>query len=127
LYLENAAGTRRERINSSDAVTQQVQVGITNLLLRSQEFENGSWVKTGFTVTANAASAPDGTGTADSLLETATTGVHALTQGVSLADNTKYTYSVYVKGDLGRDWCAIEARTKATGVFATQYVNLSTG
>lgn len=41
----------------------------TNLCLRSQEFDNASWTKTRATVTANAIAAPDGTVTADKIVE----------------------------------------------------------
>ena len=37
----------------------------TNLLLRSEEFDNASWAKTNATITVNATTAPDGTTTAD--------------------------------------------------------------
>jgi len=46
----------------------------TNLCLRSEEFDNASWVKTGVTVTANAITAPNGTLTADVLTTDATSG-----------------------------------------------------
>src|SRR5690606_5381998 len=40
----------------------------TNLLLRSQEFDNASWSKVSSSVSANAAVAPDGTLTADKII-----------------------------------------------------------
>jgi hypothetical protein len=45
----------------------------TNLLLRSQEFDNAIWTKDNCTVTANNTIAPDGTMTADKIVEGATT------------------------------------------------------
>jgi hypothetical protein len=54
--------------------------GRRNLLVRTEEFENASWVKTGVTVTANAATAPDGTNTADKIVATVATGEKYLQQ-----------------------------------------------
>ena len=69
-----------------------------NLMLRSNEF-NISWVAAGTTVTANttAVTAPDGTTTADKLVETATTGSHSITQQITSVIGRVYTASVYAK------------------------------
>jgi hypothetical protein len=48
----------------------------TNLLLRSEEFDNAYWGKINSTVTANDAVAPDGTTTADKLVEDTSNGFH---------------------------------------------------
>jgi hypothetical protein len=78
---------------------------VQNLVLRSQEFENASWNNSGLTVTANATTAPDGTNTARSLTETATSFAHNMYQTRSLAAN-RYTYSVYVKSN-GRQYATV--------------------
>ena len=49
-----------------------VEEARTNLLLRSEEFDNANWTKSRATVTANAATAPDGTSNADKLVEDST-------------------------------------------------------
>ncbi len=71
----------------------------TNLLLRSQEFDNASWVKTRATVTANAATAPDGAITADKLVEDSTAAAsHYISQLVaSHTSGATYTVSAYAK------------------------------
>jgi hypothetical protein len=69
----------------------------TNLLLRSEEFDNATWVKSAATVTANATTAPDGATTADKLVEDATSNAHAIQQGVTVANATVYTYSCFAK------------------------------
>src|SRR6185436_6754063 len=51
-----------------------------NLLLQSQTFDNASWSKEQSTVTANATTAPDGTLTADKLIEDSSTGAHDVGQ-----------------------------------------------
>jgi hypothetical protein len=70
----------------------------TNLALRSEEMDNATWVKTRSTVTANATTAPDGTTTADKLVETAVAGTHIIRQTVTVAANTTHSFTAYVKG-----------------------------
>jgi hypothetical protein len=77
----------------------------TNLLPRSEEFDNASWVKVGSTVTANAGAAPDGATTADLLTRT-TTGVSYATQTLTKAASIQYTWSVFVKQSAG-NFCAL--------------------
>lgn len=92
-----------------------------NLLLQSQTFENASWLGLDVTVTANTTTAPDGTSTADTLLETATTNRHRVRQAIGAAGT--YTVSVFAKPN-GRDFLCI-----AVDDGNTQFVvfNLATG
>lgn len=69
----------------------------TNLLLRSQEFENASWTKTGVTVATNQAIAPDGTLTADMLVETVGASIPRAIQSSVTVNGTAYTASFFVK------------------------------
>ncbi len=74
----------------------------TNLLTYSEQFDNAAWTKSATTVSANADTAPDGTATADRLLESATTAAHQLTGGATVATVT-YTLSIFAKaGSAGR-------------------------
>lgn len=70
----------------------------TNLALRSQEFDNASWVKVNASVTANTTASPDGTSNADSLVENTATNLH-LTYQFFTSTATTYTYSCYIKPD----------------------------
>jgi hypothetical protein len=70
-----------------------------NLLTFSEQFDNASWTKTGTTVSANAAVAPDGTTTADKWQETAGGIGHVINQSISVVTGTQYTFSVYAKAD----------------------------
>lgn len=95
----------------------------TNLLLRSQEFDNASWSKTGATITANATVAPDGTTTADKLVESAAASAARYimpSSGVGTISATE-TLSVYAKAD-GRSWILLQI-----GSSRTAYFNVSTG
>ena len=76
--------------------------GRVNLLERTEEFDNAYWTKTRSSVTANAAIAPDGTTTADKLVEDNTTGTHIAVRIVTLSA-ASYTFSVFAKADQ-RSW-----------------------
>lgn len=69
----------------------------TNLLPWSQAFDNAAWVKTTATVTPDAAAAPDGTLTADKLVETAATANHLAAQTITVVSATQYAISVDAK------------------------------
>lgn len=69
----------------------------TNVQIQSEDFSNAVYIKIGSTITTNATTAPDGTTTADKLVEDTSTGLHTaliLEQQPTLAD---YTVSVFVK------------------------------
>lgn len=81
----------------------------TNLLLRSEEFDNASWVKASATVTANAAVSPDGTMDADKVIVnngvTLGTGSAAGVRQTNSksASATTYAYSTFLKvGEFNR-------------------------
>jgi hypothetical protein len=69
----------------------------TNLMLRSEEFDNASWTKLGATITANVAPSPDGTLGADALVEDTSTGAHVVFQPISFVSGTTYTATVFAK------------------------------
>jgi hypothetical protein len=69
----------------------------TNVQTYSEDFSNAIYIKIGATVSTNSIASPDGTTTADKLVEDTSTGLHAvdiLNPPVTLAD---YTVSVFVK------------------------------
>ncbi len=76
-----------------------------NLFSYSQEFNNGSWGKTASSITANSTTAPDGTTTADSLIEDSTNALHIVSKSTSSVGGV-YTVSVYAKPN-GRNWMFI--------------------
>lgn len=72
----------------------------TNLLTYSEQFDNAVWAKTRATVTANAATAPDGTMTADKLVEdTTASATHYIGLVTNAVTFTAVTHcgSAYVK------------------------------
>ena len=71
--------------------------GIRNLLSYTQEFDDGYWVKSNATVTANQIAAPDGTNTADKITDNSTNSVHRITAGNTTSSSGSFTYSIFLK------------------------------
>lgn len=70
---------------------------IENYLLQSEDL-NTTWTKLDATVTVNAVAAPNGTTTADKIVEAATTAVHQIHQTATVANATgTYTLQGYFK------------------------------
>jgi len=77
----------------------------TNILLQSQTLDNASWSKTRATVTANAVAAPDGTTTADKIVEDSTaSATHNTSQGTLTFSAGRY---------IGSCWLLAAGRTAA--------------
>jgi hypothetical protein len=101
-----------------------VEEARTNLCLQSQTFDNASWTKQATTVSSNAATAPDGTATADKIVEDAAAGsAHGVYQGITVVDATVYTMSVYAKAG-ERTWLRL---LEDFGSTASAYFNLGSG
>jgi hypothetical protein len=87
----------------------------TNLVLRSEEFDNAYWTATRITVTPNAVVAPDGTLSADQIIENTDTNTHNVSRvsSITISANTVYTCSVYAKSN-GRN---IELRFRSASTI----------
>lgn len=92
-----------------------------NLLLYSQDFTS-IWNKGRVTITADQAVAPDGTNTADKIVETTEGTSHVVFQ-MGLNANVTYAFSVYCKAN-GRSVVGIS--NSSNGVGRAQF-NISTG
>ena len=109
---------------SANAVTLRAA---QNLLTQSQQLDNAAWTKTRVTVTANYAAAPDGTTTADRVLETTDNGVHEIKQAYSKpAGVTILTAAVRLKAD-GRSEAYLMLDDGTATNRAQIRANLSTG
>jgi hypothetical protein len=114
------------RTGASVAVPRGGSSGViyTNMVLQSETFDNGSWTKTRSTVSADATAAPNGSTTADSLVEDATaTSTHLALQAITVVGSVRYCMSVYAKAST-RTWIEL---IEGAGVTASCYFNLSTG
>ena len=127
-YAETAAGALVAFASGAPRITDKgllVEESRTNLLLRSQEFDNASWTKGNTTISANAVTAPDGTLTADTLVENSSSAQHQQFQGVVLTA-ASYTWSVYVKQAPGSQrWLSLYPQ--GTGVNAFAIFDLALG
>jgi hypothetical protein len=85
----------------------------TNLLLRSEEIDNAAWTKTGATVSANATTAPDGTASADTLVEDGASSAHQITQSVTISAGNSITLSCKVKPASGARWLRLQVTSDA--------------
>ena len=94
-----------------------------NLLTYSQEFDNGVWVKSNVTVTANATTAPDGTSSAEKLIELSTDARHGVSKRFYSVSGNACTWSVYAK-KAERSWLIIDAYTQG---FAFTWFDLENG
>jgi hypothetical protein len=81
--------------------TGKLTYGPNNLATFSQAFDNAAWAKTGATVSADSTAAPDGTTTADTLIEDTSTGGHLLNRTITTGSAAPICYSVYIKAGPG--------------------------
>ena len=96
----------------------------TNQFLYSEQFDNAWWTKGNASITANATAAPDGTVTADKLIENSSNAFHYVGR-ISLSVSAQaYTASFYVKA-AERTRCFLDFNDGITG--ATAYFDLSNG
>jgi hypothetical protein len=96
----------------------------TNLMLYSEQFDNGNWTKNAASVTANSTTAPDGNSTADTLVPNTTNTWHVAQQSVSSATSV-LTVSVYAKAN-GYNYIVL-ALSDGTANGAGINFNLSSG
>jgi len=108
----------------------------TNLALQSQDLAT-TWTVSGATASANSVAAPDGTTTADTLVESSGGTFHLVRQDVTITANSAYTFSVFVKA-AGRTACKLQvsntlentganADFDLTAVTASNVTNFGTG
>lgn len=93
----------------------------TNLVLRSQEFENGTWGAIDTTITANTTISPSGNTDAETM--TITSSASRIFQTLALGAGT-YTASIYVKSLSGTP--TIQFRMVVDGVDITQSIPTTT-
>jgi hypothetical protein len=106
--------------------TGQLEYAPHNLLLQSQTFDNASWTKSNSSITANAATAPDGTITADKEIPANGVAGTYIAQGFSATSGTTYTYTVYAKASEFSE-LRLLGESGAFGSNTTGVYNLSTG
>ena len=96
----------------------------TNLVLRSEEFDNASWGKVAASVSSNTIIAPNIATTADSLIEEGTLSSHLIFQYITVGTGT-FTASVYIKQN-NRSWAQLSFQS-GYGLNAWANFDLSNG
>lgn len=81
---------------SQGATSMQIRAGTSNLLTPPEDLDNAAWLRSGATVSPNLLIAPDGTLTADKIVESATTAEHYIERGVSSTGAGTWCFGVFV-------------------------------
>ena len=100
--LIEAAGVNQARFDHTPTTGESLGLLVeeqrTNLLLRSEEFDNASWTQNGVTVTPNASQSPAGGTTADLVAVSSSGGSKSILCNIaSLTVASNYTLSFYAK------------------------------
>jgi hypothetical protein len=105
-----------------------VEESRTNLVVRSEEIDNGVWLtKTNMSSGVNYAIAPNGTLSADQIIENTATAEHGLqSPNVDYTSGTNYTFSCYAKA-AGRTILRVLLPTAAFSENKIVYFDLSLG
>lgn len=90
----------------------------------SEQFDNAEWTKIRCSITANAAIAPDGTMTADKLVEDTANNSHYVIKNTTVTAGGTYTFSCYLKKS-ERNVVALEAYNGSA--YPAAYFNLTSG
>jgi YD repeat-containing protein len=110
--------TTATRVNSSGLV----ELVPYNIAQYSEQFDNAAWVKERITITANITTAPNGSLTADKIVEDNTTNSHRARQNAISEQGVQYTLSFYLKASE-----RTKARITAGGLNAFANFDLSNG
>ncbi len=104
-----------------------ISPAVANLLSNSESFDNaGSWNEINAAVTADQTTAPDGSSTADKVVDDATNDKHQLiSANLTLDDDTDYVFSVFAK-NLDRRYIALALVNKANS-YEMGYFDLQAG
>ncbi len=127
LLVASATNTPRIEYDASgNCLGLLMETARTNLCLQSQTFGT-TWTQTRATVGSNAVVAPDGTTTADTIIEDGTAANdHQVLQSPTFVSGTVYTVSVWAKAS-NRIWLIMQLGAGAFSGVPTCSFNLSTG
>lgn len=98
-----------------------------NLWTYSEQLDNGAWLLSAATVSANAIISPDGTVNAEKITDSGTTDGHGIYRSVTIpAEAAVYTGSILVKA-AERSWAYIWLYGASSGNRGVAWINLTTG
>jgi len=101
-----------------------IETGLTNQMIRTEEFSDASWTKVRLATTADTTTSPAGTMTADRCLCNGTGGGMYIERSSSSFTGATFTASVWIKKGSG-DWAVISMYNGANSL--NQFYNVSTG
>lgn len=93
----NTVGVTYDPADLSKAPWALIEPAATNIALQSETFDDSRWGKDGVSVVGNAITAPNGTLTADKLIENSSNSGHYVDQTIAINGGAQYTRSVFVK------------------------------
>lgn len=108
-YAKNAGGRYPPRFDYNPTTLAPrgllIEEQRTNLLTYSEQFNNAAWISGSLSVSLASGTSPNGTNTANKLIEDTTAGaVHSTRQGITLAaTGTTAVFTVFAKA-AGRSW-----------------------
>ena len=126
IVLSGQAFAQTAYYGTDSSTYHSAKVTYSNLVTYSEQFDNAAWNKPQSTVTANTVVAPDGTTTADTMLETAVTNYHSVYVFVNVTSGTTYRMAVYAKAQ-NRSVIQIEGSSGAFGANAYASYDLANG
>ena len=85
-----------------------------NLLSYTEDFSNAAWSKSQTSIVTNAINSPNGTLTADKLIETVNNTIHFCVQ-TTTQKASRYNYSIYLKYE-SRQYVAIDVNDGTSGI-----------
>jgi hypothetical protein len=114
-------------VTLNDFIFVQSEMSSANGFTKAQQFGDSDWSKTRCGVSGNFITAPDGTLTADKLVEDSTAAnTHYLQQNVTPDGISPYVFSVYAKAG-ERNWMTLVMHTAGFPGQHTVSYNLTTG
>jgi hypothetical protein len=125
-YVEIAAGVPALHNHPTHGWGLLVEPAATNLQVQSQEFDDGAWTATNVSVDDQAAIAPDGATTADTLTDDSTNAQHVVSDAITLATNTDAAFSVFAKAGT-HNFVVIQYEGGTTEEHITAVFDLSAG
>jgi hypothetical protein len=102
-----------------------IEEGRTNLLSRSEEFNETAWLKLRSSISANSTVSPSGDNSADKLVEDASNNTHMVYRVLNTGSLVAHTFSVFAKAD-GRNFVYLNCGD-GFPLNSHAYFNLSNG
>jgi membrane protein YqaA with SNARE-associated domain len=102
-----------------------IEEGRTNLLSRSEEFNETAWLKLRSSISANSTVSPSGDNSADKLVEDSSAGTHMVYRVLNTGSLVAHTFSVFAKAD-GRNFVYLNCGD-GFPLNSHAYFNLSNG